>query len=181
MRSSSSACPADSPPAMTSPTSWPSPWIRRPVATSTASSSNWRASKSRSLRRRWIAIGIGTTMNLHCDMTFATARTEFRTPSSIWRWCRKRLVADWPRVMGHQRAFAMFAAGIGFSAEDAREAGLVWKIVGEEELEAETLKAADHLASRRPRPWHSPQASQGLGRRSRGAHERGKWSISATS
>ena len=27
-----------------------------------------------------IAVGIGTTLNLHCDLTFATRRTVFRTP-----------------------------------------------------------------------------------------------------
>ena len=27
-----------------------------------------------------IAVGIGTTLNLHCDLTFATPRTMFRTP-----------------------------------------------------------------------------------------------------
>ena len=27
-----------------------------------------------------IAVGIGTTLNLHCDLTFATPRTLFRTP-----------------------------------------------------------------------------------------------------
>ena len=27
-----------------------------------------------------IAVGIGTTINLHCDLTLATSRTEFRTP-----------------------------------------------------------------------------------------------------
>lgn len=99
-----------------------------------------------------LAIGIGTTMNLHCDMTFATARTEFRTPFvdlALVPEAASSLLG--PRIMGHQRAFAMFAAGIGFSGEEAREAGLVWKIVGEDELEAETLKAAATLASRPPK------------------------------
>lgn len=98
-----------------------------------------------------LAIGIGTTMNLHCDMTFATARTEFRTPFvdlALVPEAASSLIG--PRVMGHQRAFAMFAAGIGFSGEEAREAGLVWKVVGEAELEAETLKAAATLATRPP-------------------------------
>ncbi|MGD9915113.1 MAG: enoyl-CoA hydratase-related protein, partial [Rhizobiaceae bacterium] len=27
-----------------------------------------------------IAVGIGTTIHFHCDLTFATPRTEFRTP-----------------------------------------------------------------------------------------------------
>lgn len=50
--------------------------------------------------------------------------------------------------MGHQRAFAMLVAGLPFTAEEAREAGLIWKIVGEDELEAVTLDAALHLINR---------------------------------
>jgi enoyl-CoA hydratase/carnithine racemase len=98
-----------------------------------------------------LAIGIGTTMNLHCDMTFATPRTEFRTPFvdlALVPEAASSLIG--PRMMGHQRAFAMFAAGIGFSAEDARDAGIVWKVVSEDELEAVTLAAAANLASKPP-------------------------------
>lgn len=99
-----------------------------------------------------LAIGIGTTIHLHCDMTFATARSLFKTPFvdlALVPEAASSLIG--PRVMGHQRAFAMFAAGIGFSAEEARDAGLIWKIVAEDEVEAETLKAADRLASRPPK------------------------------
>ena len=96
-----------------------------------------------------IAIGIGTTMNLHCDMTFATPRTVFRTPFTdlavVPEAASSLLV---PRLMGYQRAFAMLVAGIGFSAEEAREAGLIWKIVGEDDLEKATLDAARHIVSR---------------------------------
>lgn len=96
-----------------------------------------------------IAIGIGTTMNLHCDMTFATPRTVFRTPFTdlavVPEAASSLLV---PRLMGYQRAFAMLVAGIGFSAEEAREAGLIWKIVGEDELEQATLDAASHIVNR---------------------------------
>lgn len=98
-----------------------------------------------------LAIGIGTTMNLHCDMTFATPRSLFKTPFTdlaLVPEAASSLIG--PRVMGHQRAFAMFAAGIGFSAEEARDAGLVWKVVGEEELEAATLAAAADLAAKPP-------------------------------
>ena len=121
-----------------------------------------------------LAIGIGTTMNLHCDMTFATARTEFRTPFvdlALVPEAASSLLG--PRIMGHQRAFAMFAAGIGFSGEEAREAGLVWKVVAEDAVESETLKAAAMLASRPPKALAGPQAAQGFRRRGRGAHERG--------
>jgi len=96
-----------------------------------------------------IAVGIGTTIHLHCDLTFATARTVFRTPFTdlaVVPEAASSLIV--PRLMGHQRAFAMLVAGMPFTAEEAREAGLIWKIVGEEELEAVTLDAARHVINR---------------------------------
>ncbi|UVC10058.1 crotonase/enoyl-CoA hydratase family protein [Rhizobium sp. TH2] len=96
-----------------------------------------------------IAIGIGTTMNFHCDLTFTTPRTVFRTPFTdlaVVPEAASSLLG--PRIMGHQRAFAMLVGGIGFSAEQAREAGIVWSVVDEDELEAATLKAALHLINR---------------------------------
>lgn len=96
-----------------------------------------------------LAIGIGTTLNLHCDLTFATARSFFRTPFTdlaLVPEAASSLIA--PRVMGPQRAFAMFAAGLGFSAAEAREAGLIWKIVDEDALEATALAAASDLAAK---------------------------------
>jgi enoyl-CoA hydratase/carnithine racemase len=96
-----------------------------------------------------IAVGIGTTIHLHCDMTFATARTVFRTPFTdlaVVPEAASSLIV--PRLMGHQRAFALLVAGLPFTAEEAREAGLIWKIVGEEELEIATLDAARHIINR---------------------------------
>jgi enoyl-CoA hydratase/carnithine racemase len=98
-----------------------------------------------------IAIGIGVTMNFHCDLTFATARSVFRTPFTelaVVPEAASSLLG--PRIMGPQRAFAMLANCLPFTAEEAKEAGVIWKIVGEDELEATVLTAADDLA-RRPR------------------------------
>jgi enoyl-CoA hydratase/carnithine racemase len=98
-----------------------------------------------------IAIGIGTTMNMHCDMTFATARTVFRTPFTdlaVVPEAASSLIV--PRMMGHQRAFAMLVAGIGFTAEQARESGLIWRVVDESELEKVTLDAATQIINRPP-------------------------------
>ncbi len=98
-----------------------------------------------------LAIGIGTTMNLHCDLTFATPRSEFRTPFTdlaLVPEAASSLLG--PASMGYQRAFAMFAAGIGFTANEALDAGLIWKVVPEYDLEIETLKAAAALAAKPP-------------------------------
>lgn len=98
-----------------------------------------------------LAIGIGTTLNLHCDLTFATPRSQFRTPFvdlAIVPEAASTLLL--PRVAGHQRAFAMLAAGVVFSAEEAREAGIVYTIVEEKELETTALAAALALAQKPP-------------------------------
>jgi enoyl-CoA hydratase/carnithine racemase len=96
-----------------------------------------------------LAIGIGTTLNLHCDLTIASSRSLFRTPFvdlALVPEAASSLLA--PRIMGHQRAFALLVAGEGFSAEAAREAGLIWKVVEAGEVEAETLKTAASLAAK---------------------------------
>lgn len=96
-----------------------------------------------------LAIGIGTTLNLHCDLTIASSRSLFRTPFvdlALVPEAASSLLA--PRIMGHQRAFALLVAGEGFSAEAAREAGLIWKVVEAGEVEADTLKLAASLAAK---------------------------------
>jgi len=98
-----------------------------------------------------IAVGIGTTINLHCDLTFATPRTVFRAPFldlGLVPEAGSTLTA--PMAMGYQRAFSLFVLGEGVSAEEAREAGLIHAVVGEDELEEKTLSAADALAAKPP-------------------------------
>jgi enoyl-CoA hydratase/carnithine racemase len=98
-----------------------------------------------------LAIGIGTTLHMHCDLTVASDRSLFKTPFvdlALVPEAASSLIA--PRIMGHQRAFAMLAASEGFSAEQAREAGLIWKVVSPDQVETETLKIAFSLASKPP-------------------------------
>lgn len=98
-----------------------------------------------------IAVGIGTTLNLHCDLTFATPRTVFRTPfvdlGLIPEAGSSLLV---PAIAGRQLAFAMLALGEGFSAERARAAGLIYEVVEENVLEATVLAAANRIAAKPP-------------------------------
>ena len=98
-----------------------------------------------------IAVGVGTTINLHCDLTFATPRTEFRTPFvdlGLVPEAGSSLIA--PMVLGRQNAFALLALGEGLSAEKAKAVGLIYDVVPEEELEATALAAAERIAQKPP-------------------------------
>jgi len=98
-----------------------------------------------------LAIGIGTTIHLHCDLTVASDRSLFKTPFvdlALVPEAASSLIA--PRVMGQQRAFALLALGEGFSAAQAKEAGLIWNVTAPEAVEAETLSLAAKLAAKPP-------------------------------
>ena len=98
-----------------------------------------------------IAVGIGTTIHLHCDLTFATPRTSFVTPFvnlGIVPEAGSSLIA--PLLLGRQQAFALLGLGEPFSAEKAKSVGMIYDVVGEEELEARALAAAAEIASRPP-------------------------------
>ncbi len=98
-----------------------------------------------------IAVGIGTTINLHCDLTFATPRTLFRTPFvdlGLVPEAGSSLLV--PSIAGRQQAFALLGLGEGFSAERAKDAGLIYAVVGEDRLEAAVLEAAAFVAAKPP-------------------------------
>jgi len=98
-----------------------------------------------------IAVGIGTTINLHCDLTFATPRTVFRTPFvdlGLVPEAGSSLLA--PAILGRQQAFALLGLGEGFSAEKAKAAGLIYEVVDEDRLEQAVLAAAEEIAAKPP-------------------------------
>ncbi|MFB2550857.1 crotonase/enoyl-CoA hydratase family protein [Ensifer soli] len=96
-----------------------------------------------------LAIGIGATLHLHCDMTIASARSVFRTPFTdlgLVPEAGSSLIL--PQIAGHQRAFAMLAAGEPFSGREAFDAGIVWRIVEPDGVEEETLALAARLSAK---------------------------------
>lgn len=98
-----------------------------------------------------IAVGIGTTLNLHCDLTFATPRTVFRTPFvdlGLVPEAGSSLLV--PALVGRQQAFALLALGEGFSAERAKALGLIYEIVEEEGLEERVMATAEAVAAKPP-------------------------------
>jgi len=98
-----------------------------------------------------VAVGIGATMHFHCDLTFATPRTEFRTPFvdlGLVPEAGSSLLA--PALLGRQQAFALLGLGEPLSAEKALAAGLIYRVVAEEELEAAAWSAAETVAAKPP-------------------------------
>ncbi len=96
-----------------------------------------------------LAIGIGTTLLMHCDLVYATPTARFQTPFldlGLIPEAGSSLLG--PRIMGHQRAFELLVLGEAFSAERARNAGLINAIVESEALEATALDAARRLAAK---------------------------------
>jgi enoyl-CoA hydratase/carnithine racemase len=98
-----------------------------------------------------LAIGVGTTMLLHCDLVYASPTASLRTPFldlGLVPEAGSSLLA--PIRMGYARAFELLVLGEAFSAERAREAGIVNAIVPAADLEATALKAAARLATKAP-------------------------------
>jgi enoyl-CoA hydratase/carnithine racemase len=98
-----------------------------------------------------LAIGVGVTMLMHCDLVFASNRAKLQTPFvdlGIIPEAASSLVG--PAIMGHQRAFAMLAMGEWFSAQQAYDAGLVNEVTAPEELESRAIEAATKAALRPP-------------------------------
>ena len=95
-----------------------------------------------------LAIGIGTTMLLHCDYVVATGAATFATP-----FTRLGLIPEaassllGPMRMGHARAFALLVMGRSMSAEEAKAAGLINVVVDADALEKAVLQAAREIAA----------------------------------
>lgn len=98
-----------------------------------------------------IAVGIGTTINFHCDLTVATPRTQFHTPFvdlGLVPEAGSSLLG--PALLGRQRAFALLGLGEPLPAEAAKAAGLIHDVVPQEELEAAALSLAQRAAAKPP-------------------------------
>ena len=95
------------------------------------------------------AVGIGTTLMFHCDLVFASPRAVMQTPFvdlGLVPEAGSSLLG--PRVLGHARAFELLVMGVPWSAEQAKEAGLINAVVPEQELESTALDAAQALAKK---------------------------------
>ena len=96
-----------------------------------------------------IAAGAGANLALICDITFASESSTF-----IQSFSNIGLVPDsggtftLPRLIGMQRATAMMFLGNKVSAQEAKNIGMIYEVVADEELETSVFKFASKLASR---------------------------------
>ena len=97
------------------------------------------------------AVGIGTTMLLHCDMVFAGTNTRFQMPFANLGLCPEGgsslLLPSW---IGRVRAAELLMLGGAFSADDAYRLGLINRVCDPADTEAEALKTCQQLASQPP-------------------------------
>jgi enoyl-CoA hydratase/carnithine racemase len=94
------------------------------------------------------AVGVGTTMLMHCDHVVASNEARFSTPFvglGLVPEAASSLFA--PRLMGQARAFSLLVMGRPMSADEAKDAGLVNTVVAADAVEAEAMKAAREIAA----------------------------------
>lgn len=96
-----------------------------------------------------LAIGIGTTLLMHCDLVYATPSASLRAPFldlGLVQEAGSSVLA--PARLGYPRAFELICLGEPFSAERALAAGFVNAIVPADQLEATALDAACRLVAK---------------------------------
>ncbi len=91
------------------------------------------------------AIGIGTTMLLHCDLVYAAENARFQLPFTKLGLCPEAASSLLlPRLAGHHRAAELLFFAEPFGAARAREIGFVNEVHAPGEL----LKAAEERAAK---------------------------------
>lgn len=98
-----------------------------------------------------LAVGIGVTMLLHCDLVYAATEATFALP-----FINLGLVPEaassllLPQMIGYHRAAELFFLGNRFDAQTAREIGLVNAVHPKEALDAAVQEVATALAAKPP-------------------------------
>jgi len=96
-----------------------------------------------------VAVGIGTTMLLHCDLVYAATSARLQLP-----FVNLGLVPEagssllLPALVGYQRAAELLLLGEPFTAQRGKEIGLVTEVVPEDQLFYTAMAQAKKLAGK---------------------------------
>jgi enoyl-CoA hydratase/carnithine racemase len=98
-----------------------------------------------------VAIGIGTTMLLHCDLVYAAAGARFQLPFVNLGLCPEAASSlILPERMGHARAAELLFFGEPFGVERAYDIGLINEVFEDVDLLPSALGRAQKLAEKPP-------------------------------
>ncbi|MEX2129915.1 MAG: enoyl-CoA hydratase [Pseudohongiellaceae bacterium] len=95
-----------------------------------------------------LAIGIGTTLLLHCDLIYASEQCYLQLPFTRLGICPEAgssLLL--PEIVGHQRAAELLLLGDRFTAQQAMEYGLVSAVMPQDEYLHYAMGKAAELAA----------------------------------
>jgi enoyl-CoA hydratase/carnithine racemase len=96
-----------------------------------------------------VAVGIGTTLLLHCDFVYATTKSLFMMPfinlAVVPEFASSLLL---PLRAGHVKAAEMLLLGEKFDAQAALQYGIINQICDSENLQATAIATAEKLAAK---------------------------------
>ncbi|MDB5753775.1 MAG: enoyl-CoA hydratase [Massilia sp.] len=111
------------------------------------------------------AIGIGTTMLMHCDLVYAADNAKFSMPFVQLGLCPEFASSVlFPAIAGYPRAAEKLLLGEAFLAQEAYQMGLVSKVLPLDELIPFATRQAAKLVAL---PAASIRATKGLMKRAR--------------
>jgi enoyl-CoA hydratase/carnithine racemase len=98
-----------------------------------------------------VAVGIGTTLLLHCDLAYAADNAQFSLPFVNLGLCPEfGSSLLFPQMAGYHRAAEKLMLGDPMSAADALELGLVNRLLPPDEVIGYALKQAARLSALPP-------------------------------
>jgi len=103
------------------------------------------------------AVGVGTTMLLHCDVVVAAPSANFSMPfASLGLVPEAGSSFLFPQLVGYQRAAKIFFTGESFGAEAALAMGLIAEI--DSDAAAAVMRLALHIANQPPQAMINTKA-----------------------
>lgn len=120
-----------------------------------------------------LAVGVGVTMLLHCDLVYASKRASFQTPFTALGLVPEAASSQiMPAIMGHQQAAELLLLSKKITAKDAFRIGFVTRVFKTKKLNDKAQTEIQTLAALPP---SSIRATKTLMQRAPdGVHERMK-------
>jgi len=106
-----------------------------------------------------VAVGIGVTMLLHCDLVYAAESAVFSAPFvdlGLVPEAASSLLL--PGIVGQRKATEMFLLGEKFNADQAKQCELVNAVFGDADLEAKAMDKAMLLTKKPPQALRQTKA-----------------------